>query len=254
MPVLSIITINYNNLQGLKKTMQSVFDQTFTDYEYIIIDGGSTDGSIEYIKEHATKLSHVVCEKDNGIYDALNKGSRLAGGTYLHHLNSGDAYYEKNSLELLFKTFPTEDFVYCNQDLPGHFLKEYPSILNYSFFCRDAVPHQATIIKRSFFETAGPFSETYSMGGDYKFFLEAVLVKQCSYRHAAVTLVAFDMNGVSSLQAERLRQEFKTIREKTIPNLVQEFEILYAEKRRLDLLENSRTVKCINWIRKKLGQ
>ncbi len=85
---LSIITINLNNLAGLQKTMQSVFEQTFTDYEYIVIDGGSTDGSKEYIEQHSDKLAYWVSEKDKGIYNAMNKGIIKAGGDYLLFLNS----------------------------------------------------------------------------------------------------------------------------------------------------------------------
>ena len=253
MPKLSIITINYNNLAGLQKTMQSVFEQTFTDYEYIIIDGGSKDGSKEYIEQFADKLAYWVSESDEGIYDALNKGSRIAKGEFLHHLNSGDIFHSKHALSLLFRENPMEDFVYCNQDLPGYYLKQYPDTLSYNFFCRDAVPHQATVIKRSFFEVAGPFSEAYRMGGDYKFFLEAVFLKQCSYRHVPITLTSFDMSGISTTHSEQLRNEFTLIREESLPNLVKEFEKLYSAKKRLELVEKSRAFRFIKLIRQKLG-
>ncbi len=83
MPKLSIITINYNNLEGLQKTIQSVFEQSFTDYEYIIIDGGSADGSKNLIEHSASRLSYWVSEKDKGIYDAMNKGISYSKGEYL---------------------------------------------------------------------------------------------------------------------------------------------------------------------------
>ena len=90
MPELSIITINLNNCAGLQKTLDSVFAQTFTDYEYLVIDGGSTDGSAELIKKQENKFVYCVSEKDNGIYHAMNKGIRKATGDYLLFLNSGD--------------------------------------------------------------------------------------------------------------------------------------------------------------------
>src|SRR5258705_4030466 len=90
MPRLSIITINYNNLTGLQKTMESVFTQSFADYEYIIIDGCSTDGSKEYIEHYGSRLAYRVSEKDKGVYDAMNKGIVRAKGEYLLMLNSGD--------------------------------------------------------------------------------------------------------------------------------------------------------------------
>ena len=83
MPKLSIITINYNNLEGLKKTFESVFMQTYQDFEYIVIDGGSTDGSKEYIAENTDKINHWVSEPDKGVYHAMNKGIVKASGEYL---------------------------------------------------------------------------------------------------------------------------------------------------------------------------
>jgi glycosyltransferase involved in cell wall biosynthesis len=87
---LSVITINYNNAIGLRKTIESVVNQTFRDYEYIIIDGGSTDGSVDVIKEYADKIDYWVSEPDKGIYNAMNKGVAAAHGEYTNFLNSGD--------------------------------------------------------------------------------------------------------------------------------------------------------------------
>lgn len=243
MQLLSIITINYNNLAGLQKTMQSVFEQSFSDYEYIIIDGGSTDGSKEYIEQYKNRLAYWVSEKDGGIYEALNKGSKIAKGEYLHHLNSGDSYYDNNVLKRLFSTSWAEDFIYGNQNLPGYFLKTYPPKLTLDFFMKDAVPHQATIIKKSFFEHAGPFSTSYRMGGDYKFFLEAVYLHQCTYAYSGITMIHFDMHGVSTLQANDLRNEFTAIQKESIPNTLEEFYLLSVYKHELDLLLNSKWVK-----------
>ena len=87
---LSIITINYNNREGLRKTIESVVNQTYRNFEYIIIDGGSTDGSVEVVKEYADRISYWVSEPDNGIYNAMNKGVLAANGKYIQFLNSGD--------------------------------------------------------------------------------------------------------------------------------------------------------------------
>lgn len=233
--------------------MQSVFEQTFTDYEYIIIDGGSTDGSKEYIEQHADKLAYWVSEKDGGIYDALNKGSKVANGEYLHHLNSGDTYYDDDVLKNLFSKQPQEDFIYGNQNLVGLFLKNYPSELSFEFFCRDTVPHQATIIKRTFFEKVDGFSLNYYIVADYRFFLEAVYLHQCSYAYVDITLVNYDMTGLSnSVNPRQLVEEFAAVRTETIPNLVKEFTELYEERKRLIKLQNSRIVKFGNKFKKLL--
>ena len=99
---LSIITINYNNLEGLKKTIESVCSQTYRDYEWIVIDGGSTDGSRELIEENKSHIHYWVSEPDNGIYHAMNKGIAQAKGDYCQFLNSGDYYIAPNTLQQVF--------------------------------------------------------------------------------------------------------------------------------------------------------
>lgn len=93
---LSIITINYNNSIGLRKTIESVVSQTDNTFEYIIVDGGSSDGSVDIIKQYADKVSQWVSERDGGIYNAMNKGVRMAHGEYIMFLNSGDILYDNN--------------------------------------------------------------------------------------------------------------------------------------------------------------
>src|SRR5690348_17657794 len=109
MPKLSIITINLNNVKGLQKTMESVFAQTFTDYEYIIIDGGSTDGSVSEIKKHQNKLVYWISENDKGIYNAMNKGIVKANGEYILFMNSGDYLYTDNTIKEVFQKSNNED-------------------------------------------------------------------------------------------------------------------------------------------------
>ncbi|WP_373940767.1 glycosyltransferase [Polaribacter sejongensis] len=111
---ITIITINYNNLLGLKKTMQSVFDQTYKDVEYVIIDGGSTDGSKEYILDNAEKLAYWVSEPDNGIYNAMNKGIAKATGEYLLFLNSGDFLCDNYVLSKFSLELKDADIYYGN--------------------------------------------------------------------------------------------------------------------------------------------
>ena len=98
MPKLSIITVNLNNCIGLQKTFDSLFEQIFKDFEQIVIDGGSTDGSRELIETNVDKISYWVSEKDSGIYNAMNKGIIKATGDYLLFLNSGDHLLHKNIL------------------------------------------------------------------------------------------------------------------------------------------------------------
>ena len=106
MPRLSIVTINYNNLEGLKRTIDSVISQSYDDFEFILIDGLSVDGSLEYIQQiNFSKLSHVISEKDSGIYEAMNKGLRLSCGEYIQFLNSGDLLLSTNTLYEVSEVF-----------------------------------------------------------------------------------------------------------------------------------------------------
>ena len=107
----SIITINYNNADGLRRTIESVVSQTYADYEYLIIDGGSTDGSVNAIKEYEDKISYWVSEKDGGIYNAMNKGVKVAHGEYLIFMNSGDVFYNDRVIERIESSQRTDDII-----------------------------------------------------------------------------------------------------------------------------------------------
>ena len=122
---LSIITINLNNKNGLSETISSVIAQTFTDYEYIIIDGQSTDGSLEVIKQNANHINQWISENDHGIYNAMNKGLNLAKGEYCLFLNSGDSLYDSDVLQVLFSQSFTEDIISGGIELYSHTKKWY---------------------------------------------------------------------------------------------------------------------------------
>ena len=107
----SIITVNFNNRDGLRKTIESVIHQTCRDYEYIVIDGGSTDGSVDVLKEYDKNIDYWVSEPDKGIYNAMNKGITQAHGEYLNFMNSGDCFYDKNVLENLCEKGLSSDII-----------------------------------------------------------------------------------------------------------------------------------------------
>ena len=107
----SIITVNYNNKEGLRRTIESVIHQTFHDYEFIIIDGGSTDGSMDVLKEYDAQINYWVSEPDSGIYNAMNKGIAKAKGEYLNFMNSGDCFYTADVLEKVSLYNSNADFI-----------------------------------------------------------------------------------------------------------------------------------------------
>lgn len=115
--VLSVITVVYNNASDLERTIRSVLNQTYPHIEYIIIDGGSTDGTLDILDRYADQINTMVSEADEGIYDAMNKGLRLATGDYVLFMNSGDEIYNSKTVEMVFKSSPDADIYYGETEL-----------------------------------------------------------------------------------------------------------------------------------------
>ena len=195
---LSIITINLNNAEGLRKTIVSVVFQTFTDYEFIVIDGGSTDGSVDVIKQYADRITYWVSEPDRGIYHAMNKGIMQANGEYCQFLNSGDWIIEAHGLQHVFEQNPVEDIVYCNAQI-GENIEAYDSRMTLLHFWKGLqLSHQASFVKKVLFSTYGLYNEEHKIVSDWEFFLRTMIIEQCSYRHIPFLLIYFDPDGISS--------------------------------------------------------
>jgi glycosyltransferase involved in cell wall biosynthesis len=226
MPKISIITINFNNHAGLRQTIQSVAKQTSGDFEYIVIDGGSNDGSIKLLEENSSKITYWVSEPDRGIYHAMNKGIAKATGEYCLFLNSGDCLAENSTIEKLCMELSGEDIIY------GNWYKSFPNgktepetfpdqITFYFLAFHYSLPHQATVIRRDLFDKIGSYDEGLKMVSDWKFFLDAIFKYHCSYRHIDLFIAHYDKTGFSSdpknnelQQRERtkvLETEFKNL-------------------------------------------
>lgn len=204
---ISIITINYNNLEGLKRTVESVINQTWRDFEYIVIDGGSTDGSTEYIKSQSENIDYWVSESDKGIYNAMNKGIKVATGEYLLFLNSGDHLYSNMVLEQNHKFLTLQDIIYFNLqviDENQKFIKKYPDELSFSYFMKDTLPHPATFIKKGVFDKIGKYDESLVIVSDWKFFIESICKFNSSYIRIDEVFSTFYMNGLSSSSQNKI--------------------------------------------------
>ena len=187
---LSIITVNLNNREGLQKTIDSVVSQTFKDFEWIVIDGGSTDGSKELIEQYADHFAYWVSEPDKGIYNAMNKGIKVAKGEYLQFLNSGDWLWEKKTLEKVFRENREEDVLYGNFVFRGQ-LYVTPYKLNTSHVYGSALNHQATFIRRSLFGTEC-YDEDYVIVSDWKFFLQKLVLGKSSNSKVDASIVGIE--------------------------------------------------------------
>lgn len=198
---LSIITINLNNKQGLIKTMESVLSQSVKGFEYIVIDGNSKDGSKEEIQKHESQITHWRSEPDSGIYNAMNKGIKLAKGEYLLFLNSGDYLESATTLEHVLNQLHTEDIVYANMiiDRGGKFIQGIsPAKLEFEEMIRGTLWHPVSFIKRELFDRYGLYSEKYKIISDYEFFLRTIFIEKVSTRHIPVFVSVFNTEGLGS--------------------------------------------------------
>lgn len=206
---LSIITINYNNLEGLKRTYESVVSQTCQDFEWIIIDGGSTDGSKEFIEEHQNKFSYWCSEPDKGIYNAMNKGIAKATGEYLQFLNSGDNLVDDKVIEDFLALDWKEDVILGDAIIDGDEkeIKIHPDEenLDFDFLRCGGICHQASFTKKTLFDLYGGYDEQLKIVSDWKFFLEVLIKHNCSYRHWNRIIINYDVEGISS---EPTNQQF----------------------------------------------
>lgn len=195
----SIITINYNNKNGLEKTIQSVLGQTSHDYQFIIIDGGSTDGSIDIIKQNAENIDYWISEPDGGRYPAMNKGIKQAKGDYLNFMNSGDTFHSLTVLEDVAKMNLTEDIItggfYDQEKGVKHVIK--PQEVTLLTMLKNTFNHQATFIKRQLFDKR-LYDENYVIQSDAKFNYQSIIYDNCSVRIIDYIVANYDFNGISS--------------------------------------------------------
>jgi len=252
-PTLSIVTINFNNAAGLKKTIESVLQQSVRPVEFIIIDGGSADGSLEILRQHSENLTWTS-EPDNGIYHAQNKGLIKAKGDYILFLNSGDELAGPDILNLVLPNLDGTDIIYGDIliiEPAKEWVKKYNEPLSFGYFLGDTLPHQASFIKRTLFNQTGNFDESLKICSDWKFFIEAVCRHNVSLRYLDFVIARYDFSGISSNHESRdkMRSEKQMILQKEFPRFQKEYEELFQLRSRYPLLANSRGVKLYFKIR-----
>lgn len=237
---LSIITINYNNLEGLKKTFKSVVNQTFADYEWIIIDGGSTDGSKEFIEANQDRFAYWVSEPDRGIYHAMNKGIRQAHGEYISFMNSGDYYAYKTTLANVIESNREADILFgymINEKMRNVYSTDaMTNNIPWYHLYSTTIPHQSAFIRGSLFDRVGLYDESFKITGDCKFFLNAILNHRASYEFIPTVVAIFEDGGISS-RAD-LSEEFARQRIGIIPDFITESDLQALSD--MELLRRSR--------------
>ena len=223
--LVSIITPVFNGNSYLEQTIQSVLGQTYENIEYIVIDGGSTDGSLEIIKKYEDKLDYWISEKDSGMYGAINKGLKIASGDILAYLNSDDLYFP-NSVESAadyFNRHPSTELIYGNCEFIGPkneflYTYRYPKFRWKSFVSlnTNTIPQPTTFWRRAIHKKIDYFDATLKMCGDFDFY--AKVGKCCRIVHINRVLSRFRIHNTSLtiLQEHRNKDEIKVIHERYI--------------------------------------
>jgi glycosyltransferase involved in cell wall biosynthesis len=227
---ISVVTINYNNPLGLNKTIESVVSQTFKDFEYIVIDGGSKVEDVSIIKSYQNHINYWVSEPDKGIYNAMNKGIKVATGDFIIFINSGDNFTDSKVLEEVQSKLTSDFDIYYGDyyriKSNSKRRKSYPAKLSFSFFYSGSLPHPATFFRRSLFDEIFFYNESYKIVSDWEFYIYAICHKNVKYYYLKTAISDFDFTGISSNpkfnEIERL--ERKKVLEKYFPAFVEDYE------------------------------
>lgn len=242
---LSIITINYNNAEGLRKTMDSVLAQTYTEIEYIIVDGASTDGSVDVIRELATRPTiKWVSEKDNGIYNAMNKGIRMATGEYIQILNSGDILAADDVTERMFQAMGYGQWAIDNETNRQSPIANRPQIsifygnmikvnaagevvgrsgyTEYSLrqFYSSTLNHDCAYIRKDLFEEYGLYDESLKIVSDWKWYLQAIGLGRVKPEYVDIDVTIFDDGGISETNLDLRNAERRKVLQEVLPPAV----------------------------------
>lgn len=207
---ISIITVCYNACKVIEKTIESVLAQSYPDKEYIIIDGGSTDGTVDIIKKYSDKISYWVSEPDKGIYDAMNKGIDAATGDWINFMNAGDTFVEDRTLELVadrIESTQSADIVYGDTIKAYKYGKKECKPLQLRLMARHIVfCHQSSFVRTELMKK-DKFSLKYKIAGDYDFFYRQYTANR-AFAYIPIPVAVYDAeSGISSTQYMKLYKE-----------------------------------------------
>lgn len=225
--LVSVITVVFNNVKDIERTLKSVINQTYKKVEYIVIDGGSTDGTLEIINKYKENIAHLVSEPDKGIYDAMNKGLDLSTGEYVVFINSGDEIYDVNTIQNIFSKERDADIYYGETEMfdstwksLGQRRHKSPKKLSLkSFRFGMSVSHQAIYVRR---DIASNYDLTYRLSADIDWILDA-LTKAKKVVNVNMYVAKYLVGGMSKKKhKESLIERFKIFSKYygLIPNLL----------------------------------
>ncbi|MFN5884729.1 MAG: glycosyltransferase family 2 protein [Bacteroidota bacterium] len=201
-PLVSIITVVYNGAQLIAETLQSAIEQSYTNIELVVVDGGSTDGTLNAAKQFSSKISTIISEPDKGIYEAMNKGIKAAKGEWIYFLNVGDRFYDSHVLQDIFsKDLSQFDFVYAqvetiNEPTGINYINGKPVNLS-DFYTHYPICHQATFTRKNAFDKIGGYDISYKLAADTEWFVR--FFKQCVNKAMFIPRIVsfYDVQGTS---------------------------------------------------------
>lgn len=240
---ISIITVCYNAKEALERTISSIKLQSFKNFEYIIIDGGSQDGTLEVINRNLRLISKWISEPDKGIYDAMNKGIKLASSDWLIFMNAGDIFASNNVLEKINNNLVNEyKIVYGNIIKVYNKHKEHICGLNKRQldavdFVLHTIDHQSAFIHQSLFSLYGLYDTSYKLASDWKFFFQTAGIRKVPTKYVDLDIAIFMMDGASTLGQDKYKKEENEILKKEF-GVYYSFMIELANYRKSSLIRN----------------
>lgn len=234
-PKITVVTVCYNAVNEILRTIESVVSQTYENMEYIIIDGGSTDGTVDIIKQYQGKLAYWCSEPDKGIYDAMNKGILAANGEWLLFMNAGDEFDRPDVLErMVLELGDGIRILRGNIKRIYHFATvkslgvtvQEPGIMDMLY---GTFHHQACLIQKSLFSEFGLYSTDFSLCSDWKFCFDCVILHHVKTRYVDIDVAKFKMDGASSSNGlkyiEEQRKYLYSVYGKEVIDLLQELHV-----------------------------
>jgi glycosyltransferase involved in cell wall biosynthesis len=225
-PVISIITVSLNSKGTIMNTIKSVLSQTYPEIEYIVIDGSSSDGTVELIKSFGTRISKYISEPDNGIYDAINKGIRLSTGNIIGILNSDDFFYDKNVIQKVADAFEKNeiDAVYGDvqfvdpayiSKIVRYYSSKYFTIGRFKFGYMPA--HPSFYVKRECYEKLGYYKTDYKIGADFELLVRFLYIHKIRFKYLEMPFVSMRTGGISNKSIRSIitlnRETYRACRE-----------------------------------------
>lgn len=240
---ITVITINYNDREGLLRTLESVRRQTVKNFEYIVVDGGSTDGSVDVIKENESIISKWVSEPDSGIYNAMNKGVGMGGGDFCLFLNSGDTLHSDDSIEKMMKTEFKAPIVLTRvlnfEDDSHTLLYIPPRDVTLREIYQKGIHHAGSFISTELLRQF-PYREDLKILSDRDFFIKTIIFENVPYQIVDSVICNFEYGGASSNRQLIYEERDKMLSSYFPPRLMAEY-----KRSNLQILEMSTQLeKC----------